>query len=62
FCPFRARGVTMYDSRGAATLCPGLCACCPVGAHLSEAHPSGARWYNVTYYSMFILYPEDNVV
>ena len=26
------RGVSMFDSRGAAALCPGLCACCPVGA------------------------------
>ena len=26
------RGGSMFDSRGAASLCPGLCACCPVGA------------------------------
>ncbi|NPE13236.1 hypothetical protein, partial [Xylanibacter rodentium] len=28
----RAQSSSMYDSRGAAALCPGLCACCPVGA------------------------------
>ncbi|WP_288145969.1 hypothetical protein, partial [Xylanibacter rodentium] len=38
-----------YYSRGAATLCPGLCARCPVGAHPSKArsfkapHPMSGR-------------------
>jgi len=31
--PFQGAGIVDVDSRGAATLCPGLCACCPVGAH-----------------------------
>ncbi|WP_286375325.1 hypothetical protein, partial [Xylanibacter rodentium] len=37
------RGIVDVDSRGAATLCPGLCACCPVGAHLSKARSSYIR-------------------
>jgi len=34
FCPFRARGFWHTYSRGAAALCPGLCACCPCRAHI----------------------------
>jgi len=34
FCPFRAQWNGMYKSRGAASLCPGLCACSPFRASL----------------------------
>jgi len=30
--PLQGAGIVDVDSRGAAALCPGLCACCPVGA------------------------------
>jgi len=41
--PLQGECVQSCCSRGAASLCPGLCACCPVGAHPYKAHPSYIR-------------------
>jgi len=43
------RGVSMFDSRGAAALCPGLCACC-----------MNALWMDAPRWGAFCTY--DNVV
>jgi len=35
--PLPGAGIVDVGSRGAAALCPGLCACCPVGARSVRA-------------------------